>query len=343
MPKVSKIKTIINDLGIDEKFTTPLKMPKDYKFTKVKNRIPPLQDYNFMADLLMLPEDKKGFKYLLVVCDLWSDEVDFEPIKNKDSVTVLNALKKIFKRPYLNLPKGSIATDSGSEFKGVFHKYLYDNNVYHKVALAGRHKQQSVVERMNRTLGRVLNGYMNKKETETGKIYKEWTDILPRLRVLLNVKKKPDENPFTKKYPDEKILLKPSKFKVGDFVHRRLEEPKNALGHKQPTKNFREGDYRFDTVAKKILDVLPYGDQYKYILDGVKNVAYSEFELMKSDQQVSKYEIKKIIGEKKIKNKIYYLVWWTGYKKAEATWSDKSTLLEDGAKDYIDEYLKSKK
>ena len=32
---------------------------------------------------------------------------------------------------------------------------------------------------LNATLARFLNGYMNKKEEETGKVYKEWTDILP--------------------------------------------------------------------------------------------------------------------------------------------------------------------
>ena len=47
-------------------------------------------------------------------------------------------------------------------------KYLYDNNIYHKKALPGRHTQQANVESLNRILGRILNNYMSEKELETG-------------------------------------------------------------------------------------------------------------------------------------------------------------------------------
>jgi hypothetical protein len=53
-----------------------------------------------MADLLELPETKKGFKYLLVVVDLATDEFDIEPMTNNKSLTVVDAMKRIFKRKY---------------------------------------------------------------------------------------------------------------------------------------------------------------------------------------------------------------------------------------------------
>ena len=339
--KKSIIQTILDKYDIDETFTTVHK-PRDYKYPKVKDQIPPLQDYNYMADLLHLPESKKGNKYLLVVIDLWSNEIEIEPIKDKTSESTLKALLNMFKRPFLKKPKASIATDAGTEFKNQFHSYLYDNNIYHKVAMPGRHKQQSSVERANRTIGRILNGYMNKKEKETGKVYREWDEIVNSLRKLLNENPNPDQNPYTKKYPEDTILLTPSKYNVGDYVYHILEEPENALGHKQNTKKFREGDYRFNTVAKKVIQVLPYGDQYRYMIDGIKNVAYAEWELKKADESVDKYVIKRIINKRKTKGQIEYLIWWKNYLKKDSTWENKAELIKDGAIEYINEYEKSK-
>ena len=144
------------------------------------------EDYNFMADLLSLPETKKGYKYLLSVVDLATDEFDIEPLINKTPDAVLEEFKKMIKRTYIKKPYASVRTDNGTEFKGVFHKWLYDDSILHKVNLPNRHKQMANVEHLNKQLGRLFNGYMNKKEEETGEVYKEWTDILVFVRKELN-------------------------------------------------------------------------------------------------------------------------------------------------------------
>jgi hypothetical protein len=82
----------------------------------------------------------------MVVVDNWSNEIDFEPIKDKNPITVLNAFKKIVKRPFLDMPYASIRIDSGTEFKGEFKKFFHDNNILLRVAIAGRHKQNIVAE-----------------------------------------------------------------------------------------------------------------------------------------------------------------------------------------------------
>ena len=53
--------------------------------------------------------------------DLATDEFDVEPMKDKDAKTVLKSLLTMFKCNFIKKPKYSFATDSGSEFKGVFH------------------------------------------------------------------------------------------------------------------------------------------------------------------------------------------------------------------------------
>ena len=328
---------LINKLGINETYTKPIKKQK--KFDKIYNNIPHIANYNFMMDILFLPTSK-GYKYILTMVDLATDEFDIEPLKSKDAKVVLAAMKKIFKRPYLNKPYSSIRTDAGTEFKGDVHKYLYDQSILHSIALPDRHKQMSAVESLNKQLGRLFNGYMNKIEIETGKEYRNWTDIVDTIRRDLNkIRKKPTGNPFTDIYPAPEIISKP-KFKIGDIVLRKVETPYNALGHKQNTTNFRMGDFRWDMVPKKIKQIYVYNTGYRYGLVGI-NVAYQEFELMKSTEKSEKFNVKQIIGKKKMSNKIYYNIWWKGFKKAESTWELKTTLLADGLKREMMDYDKS--
>jgi hypothetical protein len=48
---------ILKKLGINEECTRTIK--KNKKITKIKDMIPHKADYNFVADILMLPETKK--------------------------------------------------------------------------------------------------------------------------------------------------------------------------------------------------------------------------------------------------------------------------------------------
>ena len=86
---------------------------------------------------------------------------------------------------------------------------------------------------------------MNSKEIKSGKVYKEWIDVLPQVREKLNeirtIELKP-QNQY--QYKMFSTTDKP-KFKVGDMVHRLLDEPRNALNEKQSTNSFREGDFRW--------------------------------------------------------------------------------------------------
>ena len=146
---------LLRKLNIDETFTRPI---RNNLFSKVKETTILKPDYNFMADLLFLPETKLGNNFMA----------------DKEAETTLIAIKKIFKRPHLNEPYASIRTDNGKEFKGVFSKWMYNESILHRIAEPYRHQQLANVENLNRTLGRLLNGYMNQREELTGEVYKEW-------------------------------------------------------------------------------------------------------------------------------------------------------------------------
>jgi hypothetical protein len=66
---------------------------------------------------------------------------------------------------------------------------------------------------------------------------------------------------------------------------------------------------------------------FRYILESKPNVSYSENELMKSNEKETRYKVKEILGEKKIKGVKHVLVWFQGYKKKDATWLPESDVI----------------
>ena len=334
--KPTQMDTLMKKLDIDETFT---KKPKKDKFDKIKENTFPVGGYNYMSDLLELPQTKLGYKYLLVVVDLWNNNFDIEPIQSKSASDTLEAFKKIFKRQYTKLPKASVRTDNGNEFKGSFKAFLKDNNILHRVALPYRHKQLANVESLNAILGRLFMTYLTNKELEIKKPYNEWTDIVDLVRrELNNARYSPDdENPFnTKPIP---YNIDEPKFKKGDIVHKKLEVPKNIYDKVEADSKFRKGDLRFNPDEKlKIVKVLNYPRNNRYVLNTYPNVSYSENELKPADKNEEYFLVREIIDKKKIRGKTFYLVWFKRELKKNSSWISEENLLEDGLKDYIDEY-----
>jgi hypothetical protein len=132
------------------------------------------------------------------------------------------------------------------------------------------------------------------------------------------------------------------KFKIGDIVYYRLEIPVDKTGIKLHDARFRQGDIRFDLLhPRKIVQVFAYSsyNPYRYELQDMPNVSYAEAELILADNEKgSKYTVREIINKKTIKRKIYYQIWWSKYKKADATWESKSNLIQDGLKNRIIEF-----
>ena len=340
---MSKITKFIESLGVDETLT---KKPKKEKvFTSVYENVPHLKHHNYMADLLHLPKTTNNNIGLLVVKDLGTGNFDIEPYKTKTAESILKAFQEMTKRKFIKNPKYSIQTDNGGEFKGVFHDYFKNMNVFHKFTVPSRHKQNSTVESFNKTLGRILNGYMNMKEYETGKTFKDWDDILQKVRSEVNdIVGRPEISPFTENYP---LLGKREKpvFNVGDIVYVKSEVPLNALGHPQPTDNFRVGDLRYNPTPKKVKEVLPYPKVgYRYIIQYSPNVSYTANELLKAEKEKNaKYIVERFIKVQTIKKKKYYEVKWKGYSMKENTLEAETELIKDIGKQAFDKFVQEMK
>ena len=196
------------------------------------------------------------------------------------------------------------------------------------------------VDSLCNQLERLFNGYMNHKEETKGKIYKNWDYISDKVRKDLNKIRKVKLDKFDINDCPFFINYNIPKFKIGQVVY----TPENALGKQQPTSNFRTGDYRYSNVPRKITQILYFNDEpyFRYILEGIKNASYSEYQLIKSIYKQSRYKVKKIIDDRIVNNKREFLIWWDKYKKCESTFQKESELRKDGLGNLIDEYIEKK-
>ena len=335
-------KDVIKDVGINEFYTQP---DSKKRYNKFVTSIVPEEDFNYMSDLIEMPTTSKGFKWLLVMLDLATNEFDIEAMKNKTADSTMNAFKLIIKRGILKLPEISLKTDNGTEFLGAFRKFLTDHGIMHKTSLPYRKQQLGPVEGLNRIVARILMTYINDKSVELNKDYYDWTDILDIVREEVNKYRKRDLTKLkeyqSKRFFDPAEAGEPE-FQIGDYVHWKMDRPTDIRGTPINDSKFRMGDRMFSLETRKIVDILCYPSKpyYRYKLQDMINVSYSASELKESKQKDNYYIIRKIIGVKTVAKRKYYLCWWKSLLKSESTWESEDQLLEDGLEDEIADFEK---
>ncbi|CAB0030718.1 unnamed protein product [Trichogramma brassicae] len=124
-----------------------------------------------------LPRSKGGFKYVLVIQDLFTRYLELKPLRRANGKAVANALEElIFFR--WEVPD-FLLTDNGREFINKTLKTVLDEyGVYH-VTTPPYHPQAKPVERSNRTLKTLIAIYAQKD-------HREWDRHLPELRQAIN-------------------------------------------------------------------------------------------------------------------------------------------------------------
>jgi len=288
---------------------------------------------------LYLPEDK-GFKYLLVIVDLYDNSVDAEPVKDilSKNNDVLQAFKKIYSRKFLETPL-ILTLDKGAEFtqKPVV-DYLDNLGINVKYSLTGRSRQLAYVERMNQRIGTILMKRMASQELITGQVSKEWVEDLKPLIQLLNERKK---KPLTKEISPDPITndYTENLFKIGTKVRLLLDKPIDTVKGNRLIGDFRSGDIRWTMDVYKITEILlKPGFPPMYLTSAKDNVARTKNQLQKVSKKDEEPDARFIRGnpdtliiskilDKKVENrKTYYLIKWKGETEAQATWEPSSIL-----------------
>ena len=269
-------------------------------------------DKIWAADLVEMQKHSKwnkGFKYLLMVIDVFSKYGWIVPLKDKKTESVSLAFDYIFKKSKRKPEK--LWPDKGSEFISKhFKDFLKRNNImlYH----TQNEEKSSVVERWSRTM---KNRMWKMFSTNNNTVY--W-DKLDKLlddynnRKHSSIKMSPTEastkvnekQVFANLYEDE-IYMKPGKpkFSIGDKV--RISKYKRKVFDKGYTPNWREEVFMIDKVnltkpvTYNIVDLL--GEK----VEG----SFYEKELQKTKQQTCRIE--KVVRRDNKKKKA--LIKWKGY------------------------------
>ena len=358
MPKIKK------DLSyVDKLLTKPRRDKKNlthYPTTQYE------KDFIHQIDILFMPYDEHNKeRYALVCIDMSSRLIDAEPLKNKDSSSVVSGLKQIYKRKILKQPN-QIDTDAGSEFKGAFHTYLMSNNIKHKVALPNRHSQVALAENANKRIAKPLFKRMLEEEILTGESSISWKDDLydivkeiNKKTIIRNKKKKKKKSANVNEFMcngDACNLLD-----IGAKVRHILDYPINFINKKRTGSLFRETDIRWSPDVHIITNILIKSNQPPlYVIDDNENVAYTKNHLqlidanekmpikssirkIKTTRGKDVYIIDKIVGKRKHKNKIEYLIKWKGFDDSDNTYESRKQLIEDNQKQIIDDYESSQK
>lgn len=261
--KDKNVNSLVKSLMKRPKLETGLEMPKNQVFEPNRYQ---------QADLLFMPDDN-GYKYILTVADVHNKHIDAEALQDKEPKTVIKGLKKIYSRPQLDFPD-VLQTDAGTEFKGAVNDYLKENQVWHKTAQAGRHRQQAIVEKANGKLAKYLFIRQTEQELKTGEPSTEWVDDLGDVVKYINTSA---PKPITKPIRNDVILTKYNKdiIPMGAKVRILLDNPKGALGEKLHG-TFRITDIRWDKTPRTITNII-FSDGFPplYVVDDNNRVTYT--------------------------------------------------------------------
>ena len=192
----------------------------------------------------------KGYRYLLMVIDVFSKYGWIVPLKDKKGESVTEAFKTIFKE---GRKPQYLWVDKGKEFYNKNLKDLLEKNGIHMYSTENEEKS-SVVERWNKT----IKSKMWKQFTVQGNT--QYLDMLPKLVKQYNntkhssikitpveaSKKSNEGTVYFNLYGDTETLKQKPKFKTGDKV--RISKYKRNVFDKGYTPNWTEEVFTVDKI-----------------------------------------------------------------------------------------------
>ena len=258
----------------------------------------------------------KGYRYLLMVLDVFSKYGWIEPLKDKKGETVMKAFQIIFKEN--RIPK-YLWVDNGKEYYNQHVKALLEKHDIQMYSTENEEKS-SVCERWNRT----IKTKMWKQFTVQGNT--QYLDILPKILKQYNntkhssikmtpveaSKKKNEGIVYFNLYGDmqSRFEISKPKYKIGDKV--RISKYKRQVFDKGFTPNWTEEIF--------IIDQIQYTTPITYKLKDLNNEeikgSFYKQELLEAKQDV--FRIDKVI--RKDYKKKQALVKWKGYSDDFNSW-----------------------
>jgi len=278
-------------------------------------------DKTWQADLAVfdnISEYNEGYKYVLVVIDVFSKFLFAKPMKKKDAKSTKVAFIEILKNSQRK-PK-QLQTDDGKEFVNAeFKKFLLENEI--NFFTVQSENKACIVERVIRTLKEKLYRYFT--HYNTYKFIDVLDDIVDNYngtfhRTIKMAPKDVNNSNENKIFEDMYLFSaqKPLKykFKVNDKV--RLSNTRSIFAKSYEKKWTIE----VFVIAKQIPRSPPV---YKLKDLNGKDIGgvFYEPELQPSAIP-EEYKIEKVLSTKSVKGKKLYFVKWLGYPDSFNSWID---------------------
>ena len=267
-----------------------------------------------LVEMQQFSKWNKGYRYLLMVLDVFSKYGWITPLKDKKGETVSEALKTLLKEG--RIPK-YLWVDKGKEYYNKHVKDLLEKNNIQMYSTENEEKS-SVCERWNRT----IKTKMWKQFTVQGNT--QYLDVLPKILKHYNntkhnstkmtpieaSKKKNEGIVYFNLYGDMEISKQKPKFEIGDKV--RISKYKRKVFDKGYTPNWTEEVFTIDKIQ--------YTNPTTYELKDLNNEeiqgSFYELELLRAKQDV--FRIDKVIRRDYKKKRA--LVKWKGYNDNFNSW-----------------------
>ena len=278
-----------------------------------------------LASLIYYADENDGYKYLLVVIDIFSHYGWVEPLKDKTANEIMKAFDKVLQEG--RIPK-RLRSDSAKDFTSEkFQKYVKSKKITHFVTHT--EKQANYVERFIKTLKSKIFKYMVEKNSA------RYIDVLPKIvqsynrtwhsgihSEPINVNKTNEKQLWWQMYwpkepydPNRKKHEIKYAFKIGDRVR--------TTFLRRPFQ--REYDTRWTGEIFKITRRFMRQGQPIYKLADwynkpVKGIFYQK-ELQKIEvRDDDMFKVEKVIKYKGRGNKREALVHWLGWPKQFDSW-----------------------
>lgn len=286
-----------------------------------------------ISDLSMYTDANDGYKYILVVMDVWSRKSFACACKTKDAKTVANYLETLIKE--IGAPK-KMWCDKGSEFYNKSMDVLIKKYKITRYSTFGGLYKVSVIERLQRTLKSEMVKRFTKLRTHN------WVDMLPTLIQWYNNKEHSSiKTTPTKKYESwngeeekksekqikkemRKSMERETKFKINDKV--RISGYKNVFA-KGYTPSWSDEIYTIDSISLTADPSEPEMYQLKDRNGEVIQGSFYKEELQKTELD-SIFLIEEILKEKKVRGKKQYFVKWLGYPQTYNSWVNEDDMFD---------------
>lgn len=126
-----------------------------------------------LVDMNSLVKHNRGWRYIVVVVDVFSRHVFLSKLKHKEAADTTAALRGIINRN--GIAPDHLLSDNGTEWLGDFQQFCTENNIKQHFTRSYSPEANGVVERMNKEIRKIMHAFFVRNHN------KVWYNIIDKI------------------------------------------------------------------------------------------------------------------------------------------------------------------